>query len=339
MLFRSDVDGGGFQTLMHQFHFGTHLDAQLGVEVGQRFVEQVEHWRRLAAPLRSDTSPSAGDELILYQVLLGSWPLDADFADYQSRLWQWQQKALREAKLHSSWSAPNEAYEQGVEAFLARLLQSDAGHALRTAIGDAAVAIARAGAINGLAQSLLRITVPGVPDLYQGAEFWDFSLVDPDNRRPVDFSARQQALQTPPDIGDLLFHWRDGRIKQAVIAQALALRKAHPGLFRSGRYLPLQVLGKHAAHVVAFAREYQGKHLVVVVPRWSQQLLENGVQPLINAQVWGDTRVVLPFAATAQKWKGLFHTGAVTPTKELFLSTALGDFPVNVFVNPDDQES
>ena len=146
-----------------------------------------------------------------------------------------------------------------------------------------------------------------------GDEFWDFSLVDPDNRRPVDFSARQQALQTPPDIGDLLFHWRDGRIKQAVIAQALALRKAHPGLFHSGTYTALEVDGQHAEHVLAFSREHQGKHLLVVLPRWSHRLLENGVQPLIHAQVWGDTRVKLPFAATAQNWKGLFHTGASTP--------------------------
>jgi (1->4)-alpha-D-glucan 1-alpha-D-glucosylmutase len=330
-------------TATHDHKRGEDSRARLAVlsECAPWFVEQVEHWRSLAAPLRSDTSPAAGDELILYQVLLGSWPLDlgADLDGYQQRLWQWQQKALREAKLHSSWSAPNEAYERGVETFLSRLLLSAEGHALRSAIGNAAQVIAPAGAINGLAQSLLRITVPGVPDLYQGAEFWDFSLVDPDNRRPVDFNARQQALRTPPDIGELLFHWRDGRIKQAVIAQALALRKAYPELFHSGRYTPLQVLGKHAAHVVAFAREHQGKYLVVVVPRWSHCLLENGVFPQINAQVWGDTRVTLPFAATTQKWKGLFHTGAVTPNKELPLSTALGDFPVNVFINPDDQES
>lgn len=183
------------------------------------------------------------------------------------------------------------------------------------------------------------MTVPGVPDLYQGDEFWDFSLVDPDNRRPVDFNARQQALDTPPDIGELLFNWRDGRIKQALIAQVLGLRKAWPELFRKGTYTPLQVLGKHAERVVAFAREHRGKQLLVVVPRWTHQLLENGVRPQINAQVWGDTRVKLPFAASTKNWKGLFHTGAVTPDKELLISTALGDFPVNVFINPDDQES
>ncbi|MGA9701079.1 malto-oligosyltrehalose synthase [Pseudomonas sp.] len=331
-------------TATHDHKRGEDTRARLAVlsECAPWYVEQVEHWRTLAAPLRSDASaPSAGDELILYQVLLGSWPLDQadDFADYQKRLWQWQQKALREAKLQSSWSAPNEAYEQGVEAFLSRVLLSEEGRPLREAIGSAAQAIAPSGALNGLAQSLLRITVPGVPDLYQGDEFWDFSLVDPDNRRPVDFNARQRALDTPADIGELLFNWRDGRIKQAVIAAVLALRKAHPELFRSGTYTPLEVVGQHADRVVAFCREHQGKRLLVVVPRWSFELLENGVHPQINAQVWGDTRVKLPFDAPTQNWKGLFHTGAVTPDKELLISAALGDFPVNVFINPDDQES
>src|SRR5450830_1267194 len=333
-------------TATHDHKRGEDSRARLAVlsECAAWYAEHVEHWRTLAAPLRSDaTSPSAGDELILYQALLGSWPLDLHLDDqpaleaYQQRLWQWQQKALREAKLQSSWSAPNEAYEQGVETFLTRLLLSDAGRALRTAIGAAAQAIAPAGALNGLAQSLLRVTVPGVPDLYQGDEFWDFSLVDPDNRRPVDFNARQRALETPPDMGELLFNWHDGRIKQALIAQVLALRKAHPEVFHRGSYTPLDVVGQHAEHVVAFCREHQGKRVLVVVPRWPHRLLENGLHPQVNARVWGDTRVKLPFAAPTENWKGLFHTGAVTADKELLISTALGDFPVNVFINPDDQ--
>lgn len=333
-------------TATHDHKRGEDTRARLAVlsECAPWYVAQVEQWRSLAAPLRDDAcAPSAGDELILYQVLVGSWPLDLDpgasLETYQQRLWQWQQKALREAKLQSSWSAPNEAYEQAVEAFLSRLLLTEAGRPLRTAIAAAAQAIAPAGALNGLAQTLLRMTVPGVPDLYQGAEFWDFSLVDPDNRRPVDFNARQQALNTPSGTDQLLTHWHDGRIKQALIAQVLGLRSAQPELFRHGSYTPLEVLGQHADRVVAFSREHQGKQLVVVVPRWSHALLENGVQPLIPAQVWGDTRVKLPFAASTQNWKGLFQTGAVTPDKELLISTALGEFPVNVFINSDDQES
>ncbi|MBC3256591.1 malto-oligosyltrehalose synthase [Pseudomonas paralactis] len=331
-------------TATHDHKRGEDTRARLAVlsECAPWYAEQVEHWRSLAAPLREGTdSPSAGDELILYQVLLGSWPLEhnPDFEAYQQRLWQWQQKALREAKLHSSWSAPNDAYEQGVEHFLKRLLLSDAGKPLRDALNSAAQAIAPAGALNGLAQTLLHLTVPGVPDVYQGDEFWDFSLVDPDNRRPVDFAARQRALDTPPDIGELLFNWRDGRIKQALIAQVLNTRKACPELLHNGSYTPLEVVGRHAERVVAFYREHLGQQLLVVVPRWSYPLLEDGVFPHINAQVWGDTRVKLPFATTTQNWKGLFQTGAVTPNKELLISAALGDFPVNVFINPDNQES
>ena len=151
-----------------------------------------------------DQVPSAGDELILYQALLGSWPLDlhdgdqAGFADYAKRIWQWQQKALREAKLQSSWSAPNEAYENAAQALHSNdLLTGEDGELLRAALAKTVNSIAAAGALNGLAQTLLRMTVPGVPDLYQGNEFWDFSLVDPDNRRPVDYAAREQALQAP----------------------------------------------------------------------------------------------------------------------------------------------
>lgn len=328
-------------TATHDHKRGEDSRARLAVlsECAPWYAEQVQQWRRLAVPLRDDpATPSAGDELILYQVLLGSWPLDLqDTRDYQQRLWQWQQKALREAKLHSSWSAPNEIYEQGVEAFLSRLLLEPSGLALRTAIHAAAEAIAPAGALNGLAQSLLRITVPGVPDLYQGDEFWDLSLVDPDNRRTVDFSARQRALAAEPQA--LLERWRDGHLKQALIAQVLNLRKAHPLLFARGRYEPLEVLGRHAQRVVAFSREYQGQWLLVVVPRCAHALLENSAQPRVDAQVWGDTRVTLPFDATLQNWKGLLQTGAVTPNKELMVSAALGDVPVNVFIHSDDQES
>lgn len=331
----------------HDHKRGEDSRARLAVlsECASWYAEQVPHWRTLAAPLRSDpTAPSAGDELILYQVLLGSWPLDLDLdagarGEYHQRLWQWQQKALREAKLHSSWSAPNEVYEQAVEAFLGRLLLDDSGTALRTALGRAAHAIAPAGALNGLAQSLLRISVPGVPDLYQGAEFWDLSLVDPDNRRPVDFNARQRALQAPGEIEALLEHWRDGHLKQALISEALNLRKAHPALFARGTYEPLEVVGKYAERVVAFCREYQGKRLLVIVPRWSHGLLENSAYPRIDAQVWGDTRIQLPFAAAMQNWKGLLRTDAVTPNKELMVSAALGVVPVNILINPDDQKS
>lgn len=328
-------------TATHDHKRGEDARARLAVlsERSAWYADQVEHWRALAAPLRSDAiAPSAGDELILYQALLGSWPLELRsddphaLQDYAQRLWQWQQKALREAKLQSSWSAPNEAYEQATQAFLERLLLSPEGFELRSAIGNAAQLIAPAGALNGLAQTLLRLTVPGVPDLYQGNEFWDFSLVDPDNRRPVDFSSRQQALQSDPQASQLLANWHDGRIKQALIARVLALRAEHPELFRRGRYQSLEVLGSQADRVLAFSREIEGQRAVVIVPRLVSGLLETGAQPLVSASDWGDTRVKLPFTASGQNLKGLFSACAVTHHKELLISAALVEFPVNLFI-------
>lgn len=328
-------------TATHDHKRGEDTRARLAVlsERSHWYAEQVELWRALARPVRSDEQmPSNGDELILYQALLGSWPLDlrdddqAGFADYAKRIWQWQQKALREAKLQSSWSAPNEAYENAAQAFTEKLLTSAEGQLLRAALSKTVTSIAAAGALNGLAQTLLRMTVPGVPDLYQGNEFWDFSLVDPDNRRPVDYPARAQALQAQSAPAELLADWRDGRIKQALIAEVLNLRAEHAELFRRGSYQALEVLGSQAHNVLAFAREHEGKQAVVIVPVRCANLLENSALPQVDALRWGDTRVVLPFTASDTNLKGLFASAAVTKHRELNVSDALGDVPVNLFI-------
>ncbi|MHC8333707.1 malto-oligosyltrehalose synthase [Pseudomonas sp. LB3P25] len=328
-------------TATHDHKRGEDTRARLAVlsERSAWYAEQVPLWRTLARPLRDDDQmPTAGDELILYQAILGSWPLDVRSDDqtalehYTQRLWQWQQKALREAKLQSSWSAPNEAYEQAVQQFLQRLLLSPEGELLRAALGKAAKSIAVPGALNGLAQTLLRMTVPGVPDLYQGNEYWDFSLVDPDNRRPVDYASRQQSMQTPLALPELLANWQDGRIKQALIAQVLNLRLEHTELFRRGTYQALEVVGSQAHRVLAFARSLEGKHAIVIVPIRCAELLKNSAEPRIDAPLWGDTRVKLPFTVPDDNVKGLFSSTAVTPQRELNISTALGDFPINLFI-------
>lgn len=332
-------------TATHDHKRGEDTRARLAVlsERSGWYAEQVEHWRTLARALRSDDSaPSAGDELILYQAILGSWPLtlrsddQPALEDYTKRLWQWQQKALREAKLQSSWSAPNETYEQACEAFLNRLLLSTEGQLLRCALGEAAQAIATPGALNGLAQTLLRMTVPGVPDLYQGDDFWDFTLVDPDNRRPVDYASRQQSLQAPFEVPELLANWRDGRIKQRLIAATLNRRAEQAELFRQGTYQALEVLGSEAHRVLAFTRTHEGKRAIVIVPIRCAGLLENSAAPRVDALLWGDTRVKLPFAAPDENLKGLFSNAVVTNHRELSISAALGDFPVNLFIQTID---
>ncbi|MCE4053005.1 malto-oligosyltrehalose synthase [Pseudomonas sp. Au-Pse12] len=327
----------------HDHKRGEDSRARLAVlsERAPWYAAQVDHWRTLAAPLRRQAhAPSAGDELILYQSLLGSWPLDLQGDDqaalerYAQRIWQWQLKALREAKLHSNWAAPNSDYEDAVQAFVQALLVAPQGLALRQSIAAAAHALAPAGALNSLAQTLLRMTVPGVPDLYQGNEFWDFSLVDPDNRRPVDYRARQAALEGGGDPRQWLAQWRDGRLKQAVIARTLGLRRQYPELFQRGRYQPLPVLGQHAARVLAFMREYREQRAVVIVPVQVAGWLENRATPTIDAPLWGDTRVPLPFDAAGRNLNGLFSTVTVTPHRELMISAVLQDFALNLLIQP-----
>jgi len=331
-------------TATHDHKRGEDSRARLAVmsERGPWLASRVEHWRELAAPLREQlddgVAPSPGDELLLLQALLGSWPLTLDLHDdnalrqYAERIRQWQQKALREAKLRSSWSAPNEAYEAACAAYVDGLLLDRENQQLRQSLADAAQLIACPGALNGLVQSLLRMTVPGVPDLYQGNEYWDFSLVDPDNRRAVDYACRRRTLDDASAPAELLAHWRDGRIKQALIARVLDCRQAHAELFRRGAYLPLKVQGRHADQVIAFARLGEEQRAIIVAPRLASSLLGGAATPLIPAQNWDDTRVILPFALSPATWTGLFSSAAVSPTKELMLSAALADFPVNLLI-------
>ena len=331
-------------TATHDHKRGEDCRARLAVlsERGPWLAGRVEHWRELAEPLREalndGPAPSPGDELMLYQTLLGSWPLHLDLNDlgaleqYAERIRQWQQKALREAKLRSAWSAPNEAYEAASAAFVDGLLLERDHQQLRNSLAEAAQALACPGALNGLAQTLLRMTSPGVPDLYQGNEYWDFSLVDPDNRRPVDYALRRATLDASTPLAALLGQWRDGRIKQALIAEVLDLRMAHPQLFRRGDYLPLEVQGEHADKVLAFARVAEGERAIVVVPRLASSLLGTASTPLIPAQNWGDTQLILPFAESTAHWTGLFASRAVSPTRALNLRDVLAECPVNLLI-------
>ncbi|MBF8780551.1 malto-oligosyltrehalose synthase [Pseudomonas fulva] len=329
-------------TATHDHKRGEDCRARLAVlsERAGWLASQVHAWRELAAPLRQSlddgVAPSPGDEMLLFQTLLGSWPLDLSLDDedalrnYVQRLRQWQQKALREAKLRSSWSAPNEAYEGACGAYIDSLLLDPRHQALRQSLADAARSIDSAGALNGLTQCLLRMTVPGVPDLYQGNEYWDLSLVDPDNRRPVDYQARRQSLDDSAPLPELLEHWRDGRVKQMLIARVLDVRRSHPELFSRGQYIPLAVQGRHADRVLAFARVGTDARAIVIAPRLASALLGNAPAPLVAAQDWGDTCVILPSELSVTTCKGLFAGDAVSHSGQLKLSSVLAEFPVNV---------
>ncbi|WP_252273357.1 malto-oligosyltrehalose synthase [Pseudomonas subflava] len=327
-------------TATHDHKRGEDSRTRLAVisERADWFAERVRHWRQLAEPLRTSAeAPSAGEELILYQALLGSWPLqlgaddEAGLQAYLQRMRGWQEKALREAKLNSSWSAPNAEHEAACGDFLERLLTAPEGLELRRELVAAVDSLAPAGALNSLVQCLLRLSAPGVPDLYQGCEYWDFSMVDPDNRRPVDFDARVDSLSGLEEPGELLRQWRDGRIKQWLIANLLAIRHARPQLFTEGDYRPLQVVGEQADRVLAFSRSLGDVHLVAVVPRLAAGLLGNRAVPHVPAERWGDTRVVLPPEFSDLHLTGIFPPHQPDSRGELPLAEVLADFPVNLF--------
>ena len=338
-------------TASHDHKRGEDARARLAAlsELAPWFARNVEHWQSLATPLRRDLAegpaPSPGDELILFQALLGSWPLDApcDGAALDQaflvRMREWQCKALREAKLRTRWTAPDEDYERACADYLEQLLRAPLAQALRQSLGNAAARLMPAGALNGLAQCLLRLTCPGIPDLYQGREDWDFSLVDPDNRRPVDFARHAAALAAPTPFPELLEHWRDGRIKQTLIARVLGLRRMQPGLFRDGDYLPLEVSGEHAERVLAFARRSRHGCLLVVVPRLACALLGHATQPQVPAEAWGDTCLLLPPSLSECTYSGLFSTMPLPSDGHLSLSEVLADFPVNLLYRLAQEET
>ncbi|HSC68269.1 MAG TPA: malto-oligosyltrehalose synthase [Cellvibrio sp.] len=341
-------------TATHDHKRGEDTRARMAV-ISERavwYAEKVAQWQQRARPLRTEfdegQAPAPGDELILFQILLGTWPLDLDLASspaaeqapgqqerlarYLDRLVQWQEKALREAKLRTNWSTPNGDYEAACREYLTRLLLAEDTRDLREDIAAAALSLAPAGALNSLSQTLLRLTTPGVPDLYQGNEFWDFSLVDPDNRQPVDFGARVAALDDQlTEVDEKINQWHSGAIKQHLIAKVLGFRATQADLFRYGDYQPLVVEGAQAERILAFVRQHLGKFMLVVVPRLALPLLAGNPTPYVLPEQWGDTRVLLPHDLAQREFTSVFCTARIRPEQgALAVARLLTDFPVNL---------
>ena len=292
-------------TATHDHKRGEDTRARLAVigELPDEWAAALGRWIRLNAPLKRDLdgpAPDACDELMLYQSIIGAWPLGLSAGDrdgvaaFVERLAAWQSKALREGKRHSGWAVPNEPYEAACLEFLRQVMDTDRAARVVHDMAEFVERIAGLGAVNGLSQALLRITSPGVPDLYQGTEFWDFSLVDPDNRTAVDYAARAASLAADLSPARLLADWKDGRVKQAVIARALRLRARSGGLFTDGTYIPLKTEGERADNLVAFARVHEGRAAITVVTRLPGHLYGAGVDAPAGPVAWGDTFLVLP---------------------------------------------
>lgn len=305
-------------------------------EMPQEWARAVRGWRRSNRRHRRDIdgefAPDANEEYLLYQTLLGSWPLlpmTADqHTDYVRRIREYMMKALREAKTNSSWIDPNEAWDNAVGEFVERVLSRDATNRFFRGFEPLARRIAELGAMNSLAQVVLKLTCPGVPDIYQGQEIWDFSLVDPDNRRPVDYDLRRtqlEAVTDQPDCAALLREWKDGRIKFFITHRLLQFRRDHPQLFQLGNYQPVPAQGNFADHCIAFRREHEGQSVLVLVPRLTSRI---GAPPI--GERWRQTS--FDFRG-ATRWRDLFTGTEITGDENVPAASALRTLPVAVFVS------
>ncbi|NJN69231.1 MAG: malto-oligosyltrehalose synthase [Nitrospira sp.] len=302
-------------TATHDTKRGEDVRTRISVlsEVPKLWSQRVTQWskvnRKWKVSGEQGPVPTADDEYLLYQTLIGAWPLtqldEQAYEGFRARIQAYMTKASREAKVHTSWVNPNHEYEEAVSQFVAAVLNRSEAKDFLDDFLPFQRRIAQYGMYNSLAQVLIKITAPGVPDFYQGTELWDFNLVDPDNRRPVDFGTRRTVLaavrqaadsaQARQDLlHDLLTHRTDGRIKLWLTTQGLWYRREHAELFRQGEYVPLQVLGAKREHLFAFARIHGDQAAVVVVPRLLTGVIEDPGELPVGAGVWGDTKVVMP---------------------------------------------
>jgi len=291
-------------------------------------------------------APSPGEESLLYQTLLGAWPLEEDeISGIPDRVKAYMWKAAREAKVSTSWINPNVEHEEAVVAFVEAILDASAKNRFLTDFLRFQKLIAHYGAFNALSQVLLKTVAPGVPDFYQGSELWDFNLVDPDNRRPVDFERRAHLLEEikareskdPAGLArELLESWPDGRIKLYTIWRTLNFRGANPVLFLQGEYIPLAVSTGHRENICAFARRLDDAWVLAVVPRLLSRLVDPGQLP-VGREVWGKGNLLLPRGAPAH-WQNLF-TGETLKASSagrkanLSLEAVFQNFPVALLKN------
>jgi (1->4)-alpha-D-glucan 1-alpha-D-glucosylmutase len=270
--------------------------------------------------IAGEPAPTRADEYHFYQALVGIWP-GASPEELAARLKAYMLKAAREAKLRTSWINPDAEYEAALERFVERSLASSL---FRKEAGELIARLSRIGLLVGLSQALLKAASPGVPDYYQGTELWDFSLVDPDNRRPVDYALRKRLLKETPSHEGLLENLADGRAKLHVIRKGLELRKALPGLFHGARYQPLYADGGREENVIAFALRTGGEAVVAVAPRLFSGLMQAQDPAPLGEPAWGDAKISLDLQGELENvLTGERHRGG-----ELRLAALLRSFPV-----------
>jgi (1->4)-alpha-D-glucan 1-alpha-D-glucosylmutase len=346
-------------TSTHDTKRGEDVRARLNVlsELPGEWQAALARWGRLNSSkkvvVEDQSAPDRNDEYLLYQTLLGAWPAEwpgaEALAEFRGRIAGYMEKATKEAKVHTSWINPNEEYDAAVRHFVGRLLPGTGADPFLDDLRAFQRRVAFFGTFNALAQVLLKLTCPGVPDIYQGTELWDLSLVDPDNRRPVDYPRRQDILaelrdridRAAPDLtpltSELLANAADGRIKAYVMLQTLGFRCSHTELFSRGTYLPLDATGTERDHVCAFGRLHDDDAALVVVPRLVARLTRGAEQPPVGSEVWGKTRLLLHPQLAGRNFRNLFTGELLTPESYRanpgpLVGSVLGQFPVAIFV-------
>jgi len=322
-------------------------------EIPQVWKTHVLRWSQLNKGYKTEVdgtlAPDRNEEYLLYQTLIGAWPFrapdDDGYRNFNDRIQAYMAKALKEAKIHTSWVNPNQAYDQAVRDFIEHILARSGPNPFLEDFLPFQEEIARHGVYNSLSQILLKIAAPGIPDFYQGTELFDFSLVDPDNRRPVDYEIRTSFLADVQSIcgiqgfdrrqfvQELLATVPDGRIKLYITMVGLHYRRAHPPLFLSGEYVPLKVEGTKKRHVCAFARIYEDQAVVAVVPILVKGLCQETETFPFGPSVCDDTRVIVPSWKSASCYQNLL-TGEILSSIEtegkqsLRLAEVMGSCPV-----------
>lgn len=310
--------------------------------------------RRLKVPVGEQLAPDRNEEILLYQTLLGTWPFEGledggAFEAYRARIQAYMEKAIKEAKVNTSWVNPHEDWERAVAAFVAAVLDPMRSERFWGDLLPFQRKLARAGACNSLSQLLLKVVSPGVPDLYQGMELWDFSLVDPDNRRPVDFAERRELLGSLDArlasgrgalARELAAHYQDGQVKLYVTSQLLRLRRRVPELFLEGEYVPLSAQGERALNVIAIARRLGERSAIALGPRLVSGMLDRAPD-LVGERAWADTFVDIDFEPVGMGYVDLF-TGTTLRVADdasgrtgMWLREAFTGFPVVLALRED----
>jgi (1->4)-alpha-D-glucan 1-alpha-D-glucosylmutase len=337
-------------TATHDTKRGEDIRARINVlsEIPQEWTRTVNAWHKLnrnkKKKVRGFAVPDKNDEYFLYQTLIGALPFDQkEYPGFADRLKQYAVKAVREAKVHTAWLKPDNDYEEAFLSFIEHILRPSEDNQFLAAFLPFQRKVAFYGMLNSLSQTIIKLTAPGVPDLYQGTELWDLNLVDPDNRRPVDFGMRTKYLREIKArvgagvlalITELRATEHDGRIKLFLICMLLKARKRHMELFEKGSYAPLKVSGQRRDHIIAFSRHHGTTWALTIAPRFLAGLVKEKEYPL-GHRVWADTSIHLPKGAPSL-WKDAITQQGVKGEGALLAGEVMRHFPVTMLMGKEE---